>query len=156
MRLHQVGRGADPAILTSFRCSTGRPYETEVEQWINRHAIAWANDLPRAVFQRRVAAIADGDDVQPVGVVAWQDIVRVDIEGIWLEVLAVALDHQHRGMGRVLLDATIAHLRTVDREGDHLAGLVHPDNIACKRLLTSAGWTGLTTMEGHELWVGTL
>lgn len=63
--------------------------------------MGWANDLPRARFRRRTLAfIEDGEAT--VSVVAWQDIVRVDLEGIWLEVLAVELDHQHVGSPETL------------------------------------------------------
>jgi hypothetical protein len=53
-------------------------------------------------------------------------------------------------------DLVVEHLRTVDREGDHLAGLVHVDNQRSKRLLASAGWTSVTQWDDHELWVGCL
>lgn len=83
----------DAVRLSQFRCSTGAPFEDEVEAWIRTDAVAWVNDLPRAQFQRRtLGLIVDG--VELTAVVAWQDITRVDLEGIWLEVLAVALDHQ--------------------------------------------------------------
>lgn len=156
MKLVQVGSGdVVGSTLASFRCSTGESYEDEVERWINRYAIAWANDVPRARFQRRVLTVAKaGSDA--VGVVAWQDITRVDLDGIWLEVLAINGDLQRRGSGQRLLQLISEHLRAIDRDGDHLAGLVHPDNLRCKRLLTSAGWTQVTTMDQHELWLGSI
>lgn len=146
--------GPDPTVLGSFACSTGLTFE--VEQWIRTAALGWANDIPRATFQRRVLAAIYDDAGDTVAVVAWQDIVRVDIEGVWLEVLAVGLDHQHRGTGREVLEMTIAHLRNVDRDGDHLAGLVHPDNVRSQRLLSGAGWHSIAALDGHQLWVGTL
>lgn len=148
--------GDDPAGLAAFECSTVLPFEDSVQQWIRRDAIGWVTDVPRATFQRRALAFVDDDGGDVVAVVAWQDITRIDIEGIWLEVLAVGLDHQHRGNGQAVLDATLEHLRTIDRDGDRVAGLVHPDNTRSKRLLTRAGWTDVAVLDGHELWVGAL
>lgn len=145
----------DTIILRHFRCSTGQPFEDDVESWIRNHAAAWANDAPRATFQRRTLAFIEHDD-DVAAVVAWQDITRVDLEGIWLEVLAVALDHQHSGQGRSAFELTVDHLRTVDREGDHLAGLVHRDNERSQRLLAGAGWHSMVLWDDHELWVGSL
>lgn len=152
-------RGYDPAThaarVAAFGCSTGAPYEDEVEQWIRHDAIGWVNDLPRATFQRRVLGmIEDGGDL--VAIVAWQDIIRVDLDGIWLEVLAVSLDHQHGGRGVASYDLVVDHLRTIARDGDHLAGLVHVDNIRSKRLLEAEGWTSVSAWDDHELWVGHL
>ncbi len=65
-----------------------------METWIRTDAVGWTNDMPRAQFQRRTLAIVEGG-ASTAAVVAWQDITRVGLEGIWLEVLAVALDHQH-------------------------------------------------------------
>jgi hypothetical protein len=98
--------------------------------------------------------VIEDDDGATVAVAAWQDITRVDLEGIWLEVLAVAVAHQHAGRGRAVYDLVVEHIRTVDREGDHLAGLVHVDNQRSKRLLARAGWTSVTQWDDHELWVG--
>lgn len=83
---------------------------------------------------------------------AWQDIVRVDIEGIWLEVLAVDISHQHSGRGRQVYDLPVDHLGTIDRDGDHIAGLVHQDNERSKRLLTEVGWTFVSPSDDYELW----
>lgn len=82
--------------------------------------------------------------------------VRVDLPGIWLEVLAVSLHRQHSGAGRAAYALTVEHLRTIGREGDQLAGLVHIDNHRSKRLLTDVGWTDVALVNGHELWVGAL
>lgn len=152
-------RGYDPATdaarVAAFRCSTGAPYEDEVELWIRGDAIGWVNDLPRATFQRRVLGmIEDGGDL--VAVVAWQDITRVDLDGIWLEVLAVSVDHQHGGRGVASYDLVVDHLRTIERDGDHLAGLVHVNNLRSKRMLDSEGWTSVSAWDDHELWVGHL
>lgn len=152
-------RGYDPATdaarITTFRCSAGAPYEDEVEQWIRGDAIGWVNDLPRATFQRRVLSmIEDSGDL--VAVVAWQDITRVDLDGIWLEVLAVGLHRQHDGRGVGSYDLVVDQLRTIERDGDHLAGLVHVDNLRSKRLLDSKGWTSVSAWDDHELWVGHL
>lgn len=148
--------GNDPAILASFAYSTGMPFENDVEQWIRNSALVWVNDLPRATFQRRVLAFVDDGAGDMAAVVAWQNISRVDLEGIWLEVLAVGVDHQHRGAGREALDATMTHLRGVDRDGDRVAGLVHPRNARSQRLLSAAGWASIAMLDDHELWVGTL
>jgi hypothetical protein len=117
--------------------------------------VSWANDLPRARFQRRTLAFIENGEAA-VAVVAWQDIVRVDLEGIWLEVLAVQLEHQHGGRGQAAYELTIDHLRTIERDGDHLAGLVHVDNDRSRRLLTAAGWSSVAPWDDHELWVGAL
>ena len=156
MNLRPFNAGAgDAARLDLFRCSTGAPFEDDVEAWIRTDAIGWANDLPRARFQRRTLALIE-DGEATAAVVAWQDIVRVDLEGIWLEVLAVALDHQHGGQGQAAYQLTIDHLRTIERDGDQLAGLVHVDNHRSKRLLTAYGWSSVATWDDHELWVGSL
>lgn len=145
----------DAARLSQIRCSTGHSFEDDVEAWIHNDAVGWANDLPRARFQRRTLAfIEEGEST--VAVVAWQDITRVDLEGIWLEVLAVPLDHQHGGQGQAAYELTVDHLRTLDRDGDHLAGLVHVDNQRSKRLLTAVGWSSVAPWDDHELWVGSL
>jgi len=153
-------RPFDPAAgdaerLAGFTCSTGLPFEDEVETWIRTQATSWLNDIPRSTFQRRVLAlIEEGDDL--VAVVAWQDIVRVDIEGIWLEVLAVESSHQHAGQGRRVYDLLVAHLHTIEREGGHLAGLVHRDNDRSKRLLGDVGWSFISPSDDYELWVGSI
>jgi RimJ/RimL family protein N-acetyltransferase len=155
LREFQTGE-SDPAVLASFACSTGLPFEDEVEQWIRATALAWVNDLPRASFQRRALELVVDDAGDTVAVAAWQDITRIDVEGIWLEVIAVGLDYQHRGTGREVLEATMAHLRGIDRDGDRVAGLVHPDNARSKRLLSAAGFTNVAMLDDHELWLGTL
>lgn len=143
----------DAIRLAGFSCSSGQSYEDEVEAWITTRAIGWMNDVPRTTFQRRaLALVEDSDDL--VAVVAWQDIVRVDLEGIWLEVLAVAIDYQHSGVGRQIFDLTLDHLGTVDRSGDRIAGLVHVENVRSQRLLTTVGWSAVTTIGDHDLWVG--
>lgn len=113
----------DASRLGQFRCSTGPAFEDDVEAWIRTDAVGWANDLPQARFQRRTLAFVE-DGEATTAVVAWHDITRVDLEGIWLEVLAVALDHQHDGQGQAAYELTVDHLRAVERDGDHLAGLV--------------------------------
>lgn len=110
----------DADRLSQFRCSTGAPFEHEVETWIRDDAVGWADDLPRARFQRRTLALVE-DGEATAAVVAWQDIVRVDLEGIWLEVLAVELGHQHGGQGQAAYELTVDHLRSIERDGDHLA-----------------------------------
>ena len=153
-------RPFDPAAgdgdrLVDFTCSTGQPFEDEVEAWVRSRASAWLNDIPRTTFQRRtLTLVEEWDDL--VAVVAWQDIVRVDIEGIWLEVLAVDTSHQHSGRGRQAYDLTADHLATVDRDGDHIAGLVHRNNQRSKRLFSEVGWTFVATSDDYELWVGPL
>lgn len=156
MKLRPFDVGADDAArLDDFRCSTGAPFEHDVERWIRADAIGWANDLPRAQFQRRTLALIE-DGEATVAVVAWQNIAKVDLEGIWLEVLAVELDHQHGGRGPAAYELTLNHLRTVERDGNHLAGLVHVDNDRSKRLLTTYGWSSVAPWDDHELWVGSL
>jgi hypothetical protein len=154
LRLFNAAAG-DAAAVSQFQCSTGAPFEDEVEAWIRTDAVAWANDLPRARFQRRTLAFIEEGEAT-VAVVAWQDIVLVDLEGIWLEVLAVELDHQHGGRGQAAYELTVDHLRRIERDGDHLAGLVHVDNDRSKRLLTNYGWSSVAPWDDHELWVGSL
>lgn len=112
--------GPDAQRLAAFRCSTGT-YEDDVEHWINHDAVAWLNDIPYATFQRRNLHLVEDDAGGLVGVFAWQDIVRVDLEGIWLEVLAVAVDHQHHGTGRAVLTLAKSHVATVESDGDAIA-----------------------------------
>lgn len=153
MRFVEVRAGTtDPTALATFRCSTGAPFEDEVQTWIRDHSLAWVNDVPRARFQRRALHLVE-EDSTCIGVVAWQDIARIDVDGIWLEVLALDVDHQGAGVGSRLLDATTDHLRGIDRDGDHLAGLVHPDNTRCQQLLSSAGWQCIAAPDGHQLWI---
>lgn len=154
LRAFDASRG-DAARLGAFACSTGAPFETEVEEWIRTTAVVWLNDVPRARFQRRsVGFIEDAD--QLIAVVAWQDIARIDLEGIWLEVLAVGLTHQHGGNGSRTYDVTVDHLRTIDRDGDNLAGLVHVDNGRSQRLLAAKHWSAVATWGDDELWIGSL
>ena len=89
----------DAALLADFACSTGPAFEREVEEWIQAHAVGWLNDVPKAVFQRRQLVILE-DAGAVAAVAALQDIVRVDLEGIWLEVLAVAVTSQYAGGAR--------------------------------------------------------
>lgn len=80
LREFDASRG-DAAQLAGFACSTGAPFEVEVEDWIRSTAVAWLNDIPRARFQRRsVGLVEDGHEL--VAVVGWQDIARIDLEGI--------------------------------------------------------------------------
>lgn len=148
--------GHDAATIATFACTTGAPYEDEVESWIRTAALGWVNDIPRATFQRRKLAFIEDDANQVVALLAWLDITRVDLDGVWLEVLAVATDHQHRTVGRQALDLAVDHLRTIDRDGDHLAGLVHVDNLRSKRLLAGAGWQSIAPWDEHELRATTL
>jgi hypothetical protein len=83
--------------------------------------------------------------------------VRIDLEGIWLEVLAVEVDHQHRGAGHESYALIVDRLLTIDRDGNALAGLVHEDNARSQRLLASVGWAGVAQWgDDHELWIGQL
>lgn len=145
----------DADRLHAFACSSGQPHEDDVEEWIRTSSIAWLNDVPRAEFQRRALALIE-DHGEIVAVAAWQDIMRVDLEGIWLQVLAVDTSHQHSGHGRRSLDLVVERLRTTDRDGDHLAGLVHPENHRSSRLLAAAGWSVVAVLADHELWVAQL
>jgi hypothetical protein len=149
------GPAVDRTTLTGFRCSTGPSFELEVENWLRTDAVAWLNDVPRARFQRRQLAFVETEGTV-VAVVAWQDIVLIDVDGIWLQVLAVAVDHQHTGIGRLAYDATVIHLQSTERAGDHLAGLVHVDNMRSQRLLATVGWTEVARQGDHAVWVGSL
>lgn len=145
----------DAVRPAGFACSTGQPFEDEVEAWVGTRAVLRLNDIPRTTFQRRaLALVEEGDDL--VAVVAWQDIVRVDMEGIWLEVLAVAASHQHAGLGQRTYDLVVGHLRTVERDGDVLAAFVHRDNARSKRLLAATGWSLVAPVDDHELWAGSI
>ena len=148
--------GPDALALAGFVCSTGPSFEDDVQNWVRTDAIGWLNDLPKSVFQRRhLALIDDGSSV--VAITAWQDIIRVDLEGIWLEVLAVAAGSQHRGVGQATYDLVIEHLRTVDRDGDHVVGVVHLANSRSQRLLDRNGWQRVAAWDAdHELWAGRL
>lgn len=127
-----------------------------METWIRHDATSWANDLPAATFQRRTVVLVEDHSRKLVAVVAWQDITRVDLEGIWIEALAVALDRQYAAQGQAVYRRVVAHLRTIDRNGDHLAALVDLDNHRSKRMLADAGWNRITVWGDHELWVGSL
>lgn len=155
MILRDYDPAADAARIAAFACSTGTTFEDEVGQWIRTDAIAWLDDLPRAAFQRRALGLVEEDD-SLIAVVAWQDIVRVDLDGIWLEVLAISVDQQHRGKGAEVYELVIDRLRAIDRDGDYIAGLVHGDNTRSRGLLGSKGWTYVSTSGDHELWVGSL
>lgn len=148
--------GPDAHALAGFACSTGASFEDDVQIWVRSDAIGWLNDLPKSVFQRRhLALVEDGSSV--VAVTAWQDIIRVDLDGIWLEVLAVASGSQHGGIGQATFDLVIDHLRTVDRDGDHVVGVVHADNWRSQRLLDRNDWKGVVAWDAdHELWAGRL
>lgn len=148
--------GPDARALAGFVCSTGASFEDDVQDWIRADAIGWLNDIPKSGFQRRhLALVEDGSSL--VGVTAWQDIIRVDLEGIWLEVLAVSTESQHGGLGQAVYDLVIDHLRTVDRDGDHLGGVVHVDNERSQRLLDRNGWQRVADWDtDHELWAGLL
>ena len=157
MNLRSVSADAQDATrLAEFRCSTGAAFEDDVEQWIAHHGLAWLNDRPRAVFQRRALNLVEDDDGALVAIVAWQDIVRIDRDGIWLEVLAVATDHQHHGTGEQVLALATDHFRTIERDSDDLACLVHPDNHRSRRMLTNAGWLTLGRLDDHDLMIGRL
>lgn len=145
-----------PTALAGFACSSGLLFEDDVERWVRHRALRWLNDVPKAAFQRRqLARIEDGTAL--VAVVAWQDIVLVDLEGIWLEVIAVGSTYQHGGHGQDAYDLVVDELQRVDRDGDHLAGVLHIDNQRSKRLLERNGWQHTAAWDAdHELWVGRL
>jgi len=148
--------GDDARTLTNFACSTGPICEDEVEDWVRHRALGWLNDIPKAAFQRRHLALVESDE-SVVAVAAWQDIVRVDLEGIWLEVLAVAATSQHDGRGQAAYDLVVEKLRRVDRDGDEVVGVVHLDNERSQRLLTRNGWRSISAWDAdHELWAGRL
>jgi hypothetical protein len=146
----------DAALLVAFECSTGVGFEDDVENWIRNDAVGWLNDMPKTVFQRRQLVLLE-DAGAIAAISAWQDIVRVDLEGIWLEVLAVASAAQHRGRGQEAYDLVVNELHTVERDGDALAGLVHRDNDRSQRLLARNGWQVVAQWDDvHDLWVGSL
>jgi hypothetical protein len=89
-----------------------------------------------------------------VAVFAWRDIVEIDADGIWLEVVAVSTARRHSGVGRQVLALVRAHLVAVEREGDVIAGLVHPGNVGSQAMLVDAGWQALREMRGYRLMVG--
>lgn len=157
MRLRTLDpAGPDARALAGFVCSTGPSFEDEVQDWIRSDAIGWLNDIPKAAFQRRHLSLAENGS-SLVAVAAWQDILRIDLDGIWLEVLAVAAGFQHGGNGQASYDLVTDHLRTVDREGDHVVGLVHSDNERSQRLLDRNGWRRIADLDtDHELWAGHL
>ena len=146
--------GDDAARLRAFTCSTGTLFEDEVQIWIRSASAAWFNDVPRSAFQRRVLALIEDDAGSLVAVAAWQDIIRVDLDGIWLEVLAVATEHQHSGNGNRAYGLVVDRQRADGRGGESVAGLVHPDNGRSKRLLTAVGWEQIDHLDDHELWLG--
>jgi RimJ/RimL family protein N-acetyltransferase len=144
---------SDTDRLRTFACSTGKPFEDEVEDWIRAAAIGWVNDVPRATYQRRALAVIEDDAGSLVAVAAWQDIIRVDLDGIWLQVLAVSTNHQHGGYGQRAYELVIERLHADDGTVANLAGLVDPDNYRSKRLLTAVGWGHDDDLAGHELWI---
>ena len=148
--------GSDGPALTGFRCSTGSAFEDDVEQWINQQAVLWLNDLPYATFQRRNLVLVENDRGDLVAVYAWQDITRIDVEGIWLEVLAVAVDDQHAGTGRTVLAEAKTRIVAAPHDGQVIAGLVHPDNTRSRAMLEADGWLQIGQLEGHDLLVGRL
>lgn len=83
----------DASRLAGFSCSTGQPYEDEVETWITTRAVAWLNDVPRTTFQRRaLALVEDGDEL--VAVVAAKTMPLRIALALWawfLGCLALAL-----------------------------------------------------------------
>ena len=57
---------------------------------------------------------------------------------------------------RGAIGLAIDHLRGVERDGDHLACLVHRDNTLSKRLLAAVGWRHLKHHDDYEFWIGAL
>jgi hypothetical protein len=142
--------------MTGFRCSTGSVFEDDVEQWINQQAVLWLNDLPYATFQRRNLELVENDRGDLVAVYAGQDITRIYVEGIWLEVLAVAVDDRHAGTGRTVLAEAKTRIAAAPHDGQVIAGLVHPDNTRSRAMLEADGWLQIGKLEGHDLLVGPL
>jgi hypothetical protein len=67
----------------------------------------------------------------------------------------VAADHQHSGTGQRVYHLIVDLLSDdIARLGNHVAGLVHPDNVRSKRLLACVGWRAVTPWDDHELWIG--
>ena len=58
--------GGDAERLSTFTCSTGEPFEDEVQEWIRSTSVAWLNDVPRTTFQRRALVHARGNYVAVV------------------------------------------------------------------------------------------
>jgi hypothetical protein len=143
---------ADEVLVDGFRCSTGAPWEDEVEQWIRSDAIGWLSARPARFQCRNLHLVEDRGEL--VAVFAWRDIVEMDVDGIWFEVLAVSVPRRHCGTGREVLALAEAHLLTVEREGDVIAGLVHPDNVGSQAMLAAAGWQQVREMRGYVLMVG--
>ena len=76
-----------------------------------------ATTCPYAAFQRRNLHLVEDKAEELITLFAWQDIVRVDVEGIWLEVLAVSLQHQHKGTGRTRPQRPTTVVAPRDRRG---------------------------------------
>jgi GNAT superfamily N-acetyltransferase len=142
----------DEPAIRGFTCSTGPWWEAEVENWIRSDAVGWLS-AGSARFQRRNLHLAE-DDGELVAVFAWRDIVEIDADGIWLDVVAVTASRRHSGVGRQVLALVLAHLVAVERGEDVIAGLVHPNNVGSQAMLVDAGWQPVRDMRGYRLMVG--
>ena len=118
----------DGPALTGFRCSTGPAFEDDVEQWVNQGGGPLAERPSVYDFPAANLELVEDDRGDLVAVYARQDITRIDVEGIWLEVLAVAVDGQHCGTGRTVLAEAKTRIAVPPHDGQVIAGLVHPDN----------------------------
>jgi GNAT superfamily N-acetyltransferase len=153
---HPYSPVGDAGLLEAIRCSTGTDFEEDVEHWIATMAVGLLYDHPKAVFQRRNLHLVEDDYGHHVAVFAWQDIELLAVDGIWLEVLAVSLDFQHRGIGRQVLSLAIDHLREVDHDGETLGAMVHHENRRSLDMLLAAGWVRAANSDGHYVMVSQL
>ncbi len=88
--------------------------------------------------RHHLAVALDGDLV--VGMVSALDYVHPDkAPQLWINEVGVASSHRRRGIARRLLDAMLAHARTLGCTEAWLG--TEPDNIPARRLYEGAGGT---------------
>lgn len=95
----------------------------------------WARSFLDDARHHLVVAIDDG---VVVGMASAVDYVHPDkAPQLWINEVGVAPTHQRRGIGRRLLDALLAHGRTLGCTEAWLG--TEEDNVAARRLYESAG-----------------
>jgi RimJ/RimL family protein N-acetyltransferase len=143
----RVAEPTDVPLLGAFDCSRGEWYEDEVEEFIRRHALAYAGTR-RHLDHRLLLYETDAEGLVAVGAHELADFRRggEHITGTYLVVGAIALPYQGARLedgtrlSDFLLDALLGDARGFDR-GPVIQTRVARDNERSLALLRRRGFS---------------